>query len=175
MESTDPIAIIQRLIAADPFQPFSVRVRDKTFHIEEAWHWKNLNEEFDFDPNDFLEICRLNKLETYYDDDEYEQARRAAASDPKQYKRLTHHHEWKEKTEEVFEVRGRECEGCGTTTYLQVHHRYYILDGRDPWDYEMSAFKVLCRRCHKAHHPLLESTKSGRSKKKTDPAQNELW
>src|SRR5437764_12899935 len=114
MESADPIAIIQRLIAADPFQPFSVRVRDKTFCIEEAWHWENLNEEFDFDPNDFVEICQLNKLETYYDNDEYERARRAAASKPKHYKRLARHRGQQGKTEADLELAGGECEARGS-------------------------------------------------------------
>jgi hypothetical protein len=174
MGSDDPIAIIQKLIAADPFQPFSVQVGGKTFYIEEAWHWESLNGEFD--AKDIVEIRPMNKLDNYYDNDEYERAQRAAASDPKEYKKLIRGSpEWEGKREEVFEVRGRECEECGATKYLQVHHRYYILDGRDPWDYEMDAFIVLCRKCHKAHHPLLRSAKTGGSKKKTDLAQGELW
>ena len=100
------------------------------------------------DPKQIVEIGLLNKLDMCYDYDEYERAQRAAASDPKEYKKLLEDLEWKEKREEVFDVRGRECEDCGATKYLEVHHTYYVLDGRDPWDYPVNDFRVLCRKCH---------------------------
>jgi len=35
---------------------------------------------------------------------------------------------------------------------LQLHHRYYINDGRKAWEYEDDCFQVLCRNCHAHIH-----------------------
>jgi hypothetical protein len=34
---------------------------------------------------------------------------------------------------------------------LHVHHRYYT-PGVMPWDYPVTAFEILCDKCHAAHH-----------------------
>jgi len=35
---------------------------------------------------------------------------------------------------------------------LQLHHKYYINDGRKAWEYDDDCFQVLCRKCHEHIH-----------------------
>lgn len=37
---------------------------------------------------------------------------------------------------------------------LQLHHRYYINDGRKAWEYDDDCFQVLCRECHEHIHDI---------------------
>lgn len=49
-----------------------------------------------------------------------------------------------------------ECESCGsdsTPKTLHVHHKRYI-DGREPWQYDFSDLRALCRECHKTIHEV---------------------
>ena len=155
MTNDELIAIIQELVGAKPFQPFYVKVSGHTFCIEVAWLWQDLVDDGKIDPKQIVEIALLNKLDQYYDYREYERAEhereRAAFFDPKEYKKLLQTPEWKEKSKEIIAERGGACEECGDTKYLQAHHRRYDL-GRDPWDYSVKEFKVLCRECHSEHH-----------------------
>ena len=54
---------------------------------------------------------------------------------------------WIRKREEVFKKYGKECCECFSSENLQVHHRYYR-KGRDPWQYPIDAYAVLCKNCH---------------------------
>jgi hypothetical protein len=61
---------------------------------------------------------------------------------------------WQQKRLEVFNVVGWKCQRCGSqdnAVQLHVHHKRYI-NGRMPWQYPVSAFLVLCDRCHKKEH-----------------------
>lgn len=60
---------------------------------------------------------------------------------------------WKEKREYVLRTQGRECNRCGSTSRLQIHHRYYR-SGAKPWEYPDECFEVLCRPCHREEHGL---------------------
>ena len=51
----------------------------------------------------------------------------------------------------IFDVRGKKCEKCGSTTYLQVHHPKYK-HGRMAWEYTCNDVIVLCRDCHAKIH-----------------------
>ena len=55
--------------------------------------------------------------------------------------------------EKVFKARGRKCEHCGSTIYLQVHHPKYRT-GRKAWEYSTDEVVVLCRECHKKEHNI---------------------
>lgn len=57
---------------------------------------------------------------------------------------------WFAKREEIFNTRGRICEACKSTKYLQVHHKTYDRLGNE----DKSDLKVLCGRCHKGVHKL---------------------
>lgn len=62
---------------------------------------------------------------------------------------------WKAFRQFVFAVRGCKCELCGYTENLQVHHPKYI-KGRAAWEYTCNDVVVLCDKCHKKVHGLLE-------------------
>ena len=59
---------------------------------------------------------------------------------------------WKNLRERVFKERGRKCERCNRTTYLQVHHLTYERRGRE----RMEDLEILCRDCHKQEHNITE-------------------
>lgn len=58
--------------------------------------------------------------------------------------------------EKVFKVRGRKCEHCGSTVWLQVHHPKYKY-GRKAWEYSTDEVVVLCRECHKKEHNITDN------------------
>lgn len=60
--------------------------------------------------------------------------------------------EWKEKRQRVIDHYWGYCFKCGSSKNLEVHHRYYINDGRMAWEYPMSALIPLCRDCHALEH-----------------------
>ena len=53
--------------------------------------------------------------------------------------------EWKATREKVLRRKGRVCEICGSTENIQVHHI----------SYDEEEFAVLCDKCHKALHEVL--------------------
>lgn len=55
---------------------------------------------------------------------------------------------WQKKRLEVMERDHFSCIGCGNDKEtLNVHHKYYVR-GKEPWEYELSAFMTLCETCH---------------------------
>ena len=60
---------------------------------------------------------------------------------------------WKYFRNFVFAVRGKECEMCGSTKFLQVHHLSYI-SGRKAWEYTCNDVIVVCGKCHKKIHNI---------------------
>ena len=57
---------------------------------------------------------------------------------------------WQTKRQEVFAVRGYNCEACRSSQVLQVHHKTYARLGRE-YAQDMA---VLCRDCHEEVHRL---------------------
>ena len=62
---------------------------------------------------------------------------------------------WKAFRQFVFAVRGCKCEMCGYRENLQIHHPKYI-KGRAAWEYTCNEVVVLCDKCHKKVHGLLD-------------------
>lgn len=61
---------------------------------------------------------------------------------------------WHEFRENAFTKLGYSCHRCfrgDDEVILQVHHKIYI-DGRKPWEYNLSDCEVLCRGCHAREH-----------------------
>lgn len=64
---------------------------------------------------------------------------------------------WLEFREKAFSLLGYYCSRCfreDNEVVLQVHHKIYI-DGRKPWEYNISDCEVLCRGCHAREHGQL--------------------
>lgn len=62
---------------------------------------------------------------------------------------------WKAYRKFVFAVRGRQCERCGSTERLQVHHPRYRT-GLLAWEYGCREVMVLCRACHMEVHGIVK-------------------
>jgi hypothetical protein len=59
---------------------------------------------------------------------------------------------WQKKRLEVLANHGFSCSDCGgESKTLHVHHKKYI-KGREPWEYDIDEFVVLCEDCHKRLH-----------------------
>ncbi|AYO54926.1 HNH endonuclease [Acinetobacter wuhouensis] len=61
---------------------------------------------------------------------------------------------WFEFRENAFNKLGHHCNHCSRNSdevVLQVHHKVYI-EGRKPWEYNLSDCEVLCRGCHAREH-----------------------
>ena len=54
----------------------------------------------------------------------------------------------------IFAVRGRKCEKCDATEYLQIHHIHYH-KGCLAWEYTCKDMLVLCRDCHQKLHNII--------------------
>lgn len=64
---------------------------------------------------------------------------------------------WQKVRLEVFGRDNFRCVICGNEKLeLHVHHKFY--DGRDPWDYELSALETLCKLCHAKQHAKPKAT-----------------
>lgn len=64
------------------------------------------------------------------------------------YKKYISSKEWKEKKEEVFNQRGKECEQCGYQYRLHVHHLTYERLGNE----RLEDLQILCFQCHMSKH-----------------------
>ena len=62
-----------------------------------------------------------------------------------EYLRTLH---WKRKRQEAFEFHGRQCQECGSTEDLQVHHTTYRRLGRE----RLKTLQILCKHCHAIRH-----------------------
>lgn len=60
--------------------------------------------------------------------------------------------EWQAKRHVIIERDWRMCQKCMSGQHLNVHHKYYIDDGRMAWEYPNSALITLCNTCHKLEH-----------------------
>lgn len=58
---------------------------------------------------------------------------------------------WKAKAELVKRRANYLCQDCCAAAPLDAHHCYYvsIRGQREPWEYPLSAFRALCRECHR--------------------------
>lgn len=56
---------------------------------------------------------------------------------------------WQKKRLEVMQRDEFMCQICyDADSTLNVHHRYYLVPFRDPWDYPLEALVTLCESCH---------------------------
>lgn len=67
--------------------------------------------------------------------------------------------EWKRKREHILSSRGWKCERCGSKEKLHVHHSFYI-KGRMAWEYDDHQLNVLCLKCHKSIHNIVNEKKT---------------
>lgn len=68
---------------------------------------------------------------------------------------------WRSRRKEILNRDNHRCCWCGSSKYLQIHHRYYDLYPDDsfvePWDYPDGALMTLCKNCHEKAHKLYEN------------------
>ena len=57
---------------------------------------------------------------------------------------------WQEKRQEVIDANGDECEVCGCSVNLNVHHESYRNYGNE----DLDDLVVLCRKCHEERHGI---------------------
>jgi len=63
---------------------------------------------------------------------------------------------WQQKRLEILERDEWKCTECGTEEeILQVHHVIYLKE-LEPWDYEDSFYKTLCKTCHNNRHEIIQ-------------------
>lgn len=65
--------------------------------------------------------------------------------------------QWKAKRKQILLRDGNKCRSCGSTSFLQVHHRQYHISKsvgvfRLPWKYDNKYLITLCNKCHNAGH-----------------------
>lgn len=75
------------------------------------------------------------------------------ARQPAQFKRPDYHvyiesKAWRARRKQYYDRHGKQCEVCGSTDAVQLHHRHYNTLGREK-DKDLQA---LCRGCHENHH-----------------------
>jgi 5-methylcytosine-specific restriction endonuclease McrA len=71
----------------------------------------------------------------------------------KEYKEFLASDTWEVIRKEKIEECGNECERCGETVRLQVHHRHYDMEfGKE----RSEDLMVLCKDCHNLMHKDLE-------------------
>ncbi len=72
------------------------------------------------------------------------------------YKRYLQSHEWAQIKNDLFDIRGRNCERCGSSYGLQIHHKTYErLYNEEPKDLE-----ILCAGCHSKEHNIKTKRKN---------------
>lgn len=80
------------------------------------------------------------------------------------YKEYLESPEWAEIKNDLFQIRGRKCERCGSDRFLQIHHKTYIrIFNEEPSDLE-----ILCGGCHRKEHNIVfnKKPKNGNGKNK---------
>lgn len=77
------------------------------------------------------------------------------------YRDLLKSDKWRSRRKEILNRDNHKCCWCGSSKYLQIHHRYYDLypDGSfvEPWDYPDGALMTLCKDCHEKAHKRYEN------------------
>ena len=73
------------------------------------------------------------------------------------YEELLRTPQWKIKREKILRRDNYKCRCCGSSLYLQVHHRQYHScrstgEKKAPWVYEDRYLVTLCSSCHKRGH-----------------------
>ena len=53
----------------------------------------------------------------------------------------------------VFTQFGRKCNRCKVVICLNVHHKTYS-NGKEPWEYPLNNFEILCDKCHAKEHKM---------------------
>lgn len=78
---------------------------------------------------------------------------------------------WQKKRLEVLNHFGWKCKICDNKEKtLNVHHEYYE-KGKEPWDYRLIDFMVLCQDCHELLH---ESHRLAKDMLKNQNIESEL-
>lgn len=72
-----------------------------------------------------------------------------------EYKLLLRTKEWIQFSFKIKKRDGFKCAKCGSEKMIQSHHLRYI-NGRKPWEYDMSCLVTLCRECHLKEHGISE-------------------
>lgn len=67
---------------------------------------------------------------------------------------------WLQKKSEILSRDKYKCCRCGSTSNLNVHHKYY-LSGKMAWEYPSDALITLCETCHQATHDITPYPKKG--------------
>ena len=81
----------------------------------------------------------------------------------KEYKKYLLSKEWAEIKIDLYNHRGRKCEKCGATKYLQVHHKHY----KNIFKEEPEDLEILCKFCHqKQHNKTPKKSKKPKVKKR---------
>lgn len=75
----------------------------------------------------------------------------------KKYKPTYHHPKWLTVRKKVFTRDKHKCLKCSSTSNLQCHHTYYV-KGKKIWDYPLSCFETLCRKCHEEFHQKVKGS-----------------
>jgi len=59
---------------------------------------------------------------------------------------------WQRKRLEVLDDNDFTCQSCGDSeSTLHVHHKMYA-KGKEPWEYTLNQYSVLCKTCHEIEH-----------------------
>ena len=67
------------------------------------------------------------------------------------YKKYLNSEEWLKIRLDIIQTR-KKCERCGSKNKLEVHHKHY----KNIFKEEPEDLELLCRRCHKKEHDILD-------------------
>lgn len=67
---------------------------------------------------------------------------------------------WLKKKSEILLRDKYKCCRCGSTSNLNIHHKYY-LPSTMAWEYPSDALTTLCETCHQATHDITPYPKKG--------------
>lgn len=68
-----------------------------------------------------------------------------------EYKRYLLSNEWAQLKIDLFSIRGKKCEKCGSKKQICVHHKNY----KHIFQEEYSDLIILCKCCHEKEHGIL--------------------